>query len=141
MPRRPRPLLTELSVANYKSLREIRVPLAPLNVLVGPNGAGKSNLIGVVAFLRDALADQATEALAARGGFETVRFHGASARRLIFRVEGTISRYSSAKAPDEYTLTLNLLKSGRISRVEELVFKRTEGAGTTHHVEGPPDRR
>jgi predicted ATPase len=36
--------LTELRVAGYRSLRDIRLPLQQLNIVVGPNGSGKSNL-------------------------------------------------------------------------------------------------
>jgi len=36
--------LTELHVAGYRSLRDVRLPLEQLNVVTGPNGSGKSNL-------------------------------------------------------------------------------------------------
>lgn len=36
--------LTELRVAGYRSLRDVRLRLENLNVVVGPNGSGKSNL-------------------------------------------------------------------------------------------------
>jgi predicted ATPase len=36
--------LLELRVAGYRSLRDVRLPLENLNVVVGPNGSGKSNL-------------------------------------------------------------------------------------------------
>lgn len=36
-------MLTTLAVANYRSLRELIVPLGRLNLVVGANGSGKSN--------------------------------------------------------------------------------------------------
>ncbi len=36
--------LTALDVRGYRSLRNVRLPLQPLNVITGPNGSGKSNL-------------------------------------------------------------------------------------------------
>jgi predicted ATPase len=37
-------LLTTLAIAGYRSLRELIVPLARLNVITGPNGTGKSSV-------------------------------------------------------------------------------------------------
>lgn len=39
--------LDSLRVAGYRSLRDVRLDLRPMNVLVGANGAGKSNLVEV----------------------------------------------------------------------------------------------
>lgn len=36
--------LTELNITGYRSLRNVHLPLGPLNVVTGPNGSGKSNL-------------------------------------------------------------------------------------------------
>jgi predicted ATPase len=33
-----------LAIAHYRSLRDLIVPLTPLNVVTGENGSGKSNL-------------------------------------------------------------------------------------------------
>ncbi|PXW27460.1 AAA ATPase domain-containing protein [Paraburkholderia caballeronis] len=49
-----------LAIANYRSLRELIVPLGPLNVVTGPNGSGKSNLYRALRLL--ALTAQAAEA-------------------------------------------------------------------------------
>ena len=37
-------MLTTLAIANYRSIRELILPLQPLNVVTGANGVGKSNL-------------------------------------------------------------------------------------------------
>jgi predicted ATPase len=36
--------ISELRVAGYRSIRNVRLPLQRINVLVGPNGCGKTNL-------------------------------------------------------------------------------------------------
>ncbi|WP_324190128.1 AAA family ATPase [Nocardia farcinica] len=46
-------MLTTLSVANYRSLRELVVPLGELTVITGTNGAGKSNLYRALRLLAD----------------------------------------------------------------------------------------
>ena len=37
-------MLTTLAIANYRSLRDLVVPLSRLNIVTGPNGSGKSSL-------------------------------------------------------------------------------------------------
>ena len=44
-------MLTRLDVENYRVLRQITVPLAPLTVLVGPNGVGKSTTLEALHYL------------------------------------------------------------------------------------------
>src|SRR6266446_3280557 len=44
-------MLTTLAISNYRSLRELLVPLKALNVITGPNGSGKSSPTGRCGFL------------------------------------------------------------------------------------------
>ena len=44
--------LYEVHVKGFKSIRDQKLQLAPLNVFIGGNGVGKSNLVGVFHFLR-----------------------------------------------------------------------------------------
>jgi AAA15 family ATPase/GTPase len=37
-------MLRCLAIAHYRSIRELVMPLGPLNLATGPNGRGKSNL-------------------------------------------------------------------------------------------------
>jgi predicted ATPase len=37
-------MITRLAISGYRSLRDIRVPIGPLNVVTGANGSGKSSL-------------------------------------------------------------------------------------------------
>lgn len=38
-------MFTEISFQNYRALRDARIPLGPLNLLVGPNGSGKTSVL------------------------------------------------------------------------------------------------
>lgn len=38
-------MIEQVLIKNYKSIKNLRLPLRKLNVLVGSNGAGKSNFI------------------------------------------------------------------------------------------------
>ena len=37
--------LQHIKLKGFRSIRELDLPLSPLNILIGPNGAGKSNFI------------------------------------------------------------------------------------------------
>jgi predicted ATPase len=43
---------SRIEVKGYKSIREMELDLAPLNILIGANGAGKSNLVQALGLLR-----------------------------------------------------------------------------------------
>lgn len=38
-------MIEQVLIRNYKSIKNLRLPLHRLNVLIGSNGAGKSNFI------------------------------------------------------------------------------------------------
>jgi predicted ATPase len=69
----PVPVLTRVSLKNYRSIAGCVVDLAALTLLVGPNGAGKSNFIDGVKITSDALRTTLEHALRERGGINEVR--------------------------------------------------------------------
>ncbi|GAA4946946.1 hypothetical protein GCM10023238_11610 [Streptomyces heliomycini] len=42
-----------LTVRNFRTLTDTKLPLGPLTVMVGPNAAGKSNVLHALEFLGD----------------------------------------------------------------------------------------
>jgi predicted ATPase len=144
----PAPLL-ELSVRNYKSLRNVSVRLGPLNVLVGPNGSGKSNLLDVIQFLGDSVREDLGPALEKRGGLDRVFFRGETKGPLRIHVKANVTSYSHRDAPDEYTLsipgifgqTLPTKEGGSqprlfLRRTEQFTFKRFKGRGRRITING-----
>ena len=65
-----------LAVENYRSLRHLVVPLAPLTVVTGANGAGKSSLYRALRLLADAARNGAVAALAREGGLPSTLWAG-----------------------------------------------------------------
>ena len=85
-------MITRLRVRNFKSLREIDLPLGPLNVFVGPNMAGKSNILDVLEFLYQVFFPEANAqgvpyALAQRGGPNEVLWKGGEDKLISITLE------------------------------------------------------
>lgn len=51
-------MITQIETLSYRSLRYIRQPLRPFQVLIGPNASGKSTFLDVVAFLADVVREK-----------------------------------------------------------------------------------
>jgi predicted ATPase len=65
-----------LAVANYRSLRELVVPLGRLNIVSGANGSGKSSLYRALRLLADSSRNGAVAALAREGGLPSTLWAG-----------------------------------------------------------------
>ena len=57
-------MITTLAVAGYRSLRDVVVPLHPLDVVTGANGSGKSSLYRALRLLADCGSGRVTGSLA-----------------------------------------------------------------------------
>ncbi|WP_290057636.1 AAA family ATPase [Amycolatopsis solani] len=69
-------MLTTLAVSNYRSLRDLVLPLSGLTVVTGPNGSGKSSLYRALRLLADASRNGAVAALAREGGLPSTLWAG-----------------------------------------------------------------
>ncbi|WP_328693521.1 AAA family ATPase [Streptomyces phaeochromogenes] len=138
--------LLELHVENFRSLRDVTIPLGPLTVLVGANGVGKSNVLKVFDLLADIIRTDLEPALETRGGFDEVAFWGGPKppTTLRIRLKATWTTHSSPNAPDEYDLKVRRYSAPsnrdngryRLTRSESFQFKRTRGKGRRITVSG-----
>lgn len=69
-------MLRTLAVANYRSLRQLRLPLERLTLITGPNGSGKSSLYRSLRLLAEVAQNRVLHALAAEGGFDSTLWAG-----------------------------------------------------------------
>jgi predicted ATPase len=69
-------VINVLAVENYRSLRQLIVPLAALNVVTGANGSGKSSLYRALRLLADSSRNGAVAALAREGGLASTLWVG-----------------------------------------------------------------
>ncbi|QDQ27277.1 AAA family ATPase [Chitinimonas arctica] len=69
-------MLTTLSVANYRSAKQLTLPLARLNVITGANGSGKSNVYRALRLLAETAQGGVINALAREGGLGSTFWAG-----------------------------------------------------------------
>ena len=69
-------MLTTIAVSNYRSLRELAMPLGRLNLITGANGSGKSNLYRALRLLAETAQGGVVHALAREGGLSSTLWAG-----------------------------------------------------------------
>ena len=90
-----RQVLSTIAIANYRSLRDLRLPLDRLNVVTGANGTGKSSLYRALRLLADCASGRVISSLAREGGLDSALWAGpeqlaASVRAGRHPVQGTV---------------------------------------------------
>jgi predicted ATPase len=88
-------VLATIAIENYRSLRDLRLPLEQLNVITGANGTGKSNLYRALRLLADCASGRVISSVAREGGLESVLWAGperlgAAVRSGRLPVQGTV---------------------------------------------------
>ncbi len=96
--------LTSLRLAGWKSIRDAKIELRPLNVLIGANGAGKSNLVGFFKLMNEMMGGRFQLAVATIGGAESLLHFGAKRTQAIeaefrFAIEVGENSYSMTLVP------------------------------------------
>lgn len=69
-------VLTDVHLANYRSIRSISFPVRQLSVLVGANGVGKTNLYRALELVRAAATGDFAQEIAREGGLASVMWAG-----------------------------------------------------------------
>src|SRR5215475_1947996 len=69
-------VINALAIANYRSIRQLVLPLGRLNVVTGANGSGKSNLYRALRLLSDTARGGVISTLAREGGFDSTLWAG-----------------------------------------------------------------
>ena len=72
-------MITRLAIAGYRSLRDLRVEVAPLTVVAGANGSGKSSLYRALRLLASIAQGRAVASLALEGGLPSTLWAGPEA--------------------------------------------------------------
>lgn len=106
-----------IEIEGYKSIEELKLELAPINILIGANGSGKSNFISFFEFLNRLYEQNLQEYVALKGGEEKFLFQGS-------KVTTEISAYLSFNNNvNGYSFTLGNAEQGFIVAKEDLYFR------------------
>ncbi len=68
--------LEELTIRNFKSIKDQTLKLGQLNLFIGGNGSGKSNLVGVFKFLQHVAAGCLRQFVTNAGGADKILHFG-----------------------------------------------------------------
>ena len=110
-------MLSTLAIANYRSLRDLVVPLQRLNLVTGPNGSGKSSVYRALRLLADTAQGNVIPSLAREGGLPSTLWAGPETfARTVLRgeqpVQGTVRKQSVSLrlgfAGDSFGYAINL---------------------------------
>lgn len=87
-------MLTTLAISNYRSLRNLIVPLRGLNLITGPNGSGKSSVYRALRLLAETAQGGVILSLAREGGLQSTLWagpekFGRAVKRGDYPVQGT----------------------------------------------------
>jgi predicted ATPase len=90
-------MLHTLAISGYRSLRDLVLPLARLNLVTGPNGSGKSSLYRSLRLLAETAQGRVVSSLAREGGLPSTLWAGPEAfSRSVLRgehpVQGTVRK-------------------------------------------------
>lgn len=75
----PTAMIERIEIHNYKSIRDARIDLKKLNILIGSNGAGKSNFISFFELTRNLLEQRLGAYMLEHGGIDSMLYHGRKA--------------------------------------------------------------
>ncbi|AYL97828.1 AAA family ATPase [Mucilaginibacter celer] len=106
-----------IEIKGYKSIREAKVELKPINILIGANGSGKSNFISFFDFLNRVGTQNLTEYTGRSGGAEKFLYQGS---RVTPQISASIS---FEKGINTYSFTVESENDGFIFTKEQLWFR------------------
>lgn len=80
-------MIEQINIENYKSIRDAKIPLKNLNILIGSNGVGKSNFISFFDLVKNMLNQNLGRFILEQGGIERFLYCGSKNSKYI---KGTI---------------------------------------------------
>ncbi|MGL5981564.1 MAG: AAA family ATPase [Phocaeicola sp.] len=80
-------MIDQIIIKNYKSIRELKLPLNRLNVLIGSNGVGKSNFISFFELVKAIYEQRFGSYTLSKGGIDSLLYQG---RKISDKISGLI---------------------------------------------------
>lgn len=134
-----RTMFSLIEALNFRSLRYVRQPLGPFQVLVGPNASGKSNFLDVIAFLGRLILEGLESAVSERTDNFYDLLWGRSGNRFELAVEATIPEpLQNSRKHDaiRYELAIGIGENQVLSILNEQIRLRAAGGTTLNEIRG-----
>jgi predicted ATPase len=110
-----------IEIKGYKSIKETKVELRPINILIGSNGSGKSNFLSFFEFLNHMYDRKLQEYISLRGGEDKILYNGSKTTdQLSFRTEFKDGLYG-------YSAVLKRGDVGFVITEEYLIYRGDKG--------------
>jgi predicted ATPase len=107
-----------IKISGYKSIKDEKIDLKPINIFIGANGSGKSNFISFFEFLNRLYNRNLHEYVALKGGADKFLHKGQ-------KVTDTISfKVEFDNGQNGYSATLKLGTDGFVFTNEKLIIQR-----------------
>ncbi|HDR52404.1 MAG TPA: ATPase [Mariniphaga anaerophila] len=114
-------MIDYIKIAGYKSIKDIKLEMQPINILIGANGSGKSNFISFFEFLNKLYDKKLIEYIALKGGEDKILHKGSkNTSNLNFEV-------SFNKEINGYSAELLLGEEGLVFKQEFLLYQGKKG--------------
>lgn len=138
-------MLTDVHIEGFRSIRALRLRLAPVTVVVGANGTGKTNLYQALRLLQAAASGTLARAIADAGGMPSVLWAGDRKKGAVrLRVAATIGSFTYELAlglptPAETVFATDpLVKEERIRLDGALLLDRAKRSARLRDADGRP---
>ena len=132
--------LVRIKVENFKSLKNIEIPLKQFNVLIGTNGSGKTNVLELIEFVNSCISPQKTPPypFVYWGGYRNIVWAGNDRAPIHVKINYTIDNH-----PINYTLGIISLDNNRLEILDETLqienyLKITLSGGRVIYSVEPP---
>ena len=90
--------MESIDIKGFKSIKELHLPMKPINILIGANGSGKSNFLSFFEFLQQIYSKNLQGHIALNGGVNKFLYNGSEVTQ---EIEGKLTFSSNA-----YSFTL-----------------------------------
>jgi predicted ATPase len=108
-----------IEIRGYKSIKQAKVELRPINILIGANGSGKSNFLSFFEFLNNLYERKLAQYVALNGGEDKFLHHGGKVTAQID------TRLSFENGKNGYHFVLEKGTEGFVFNEENLLYRNT----------------
>ncbi|MDM1405313.1 AAA family ATPase [Myroides marinus] len=107
-------MLDKVEIKGYKSIKELSMDIAPINILIGANGSGKSNFLSFFNFLKEIYKQNLQQYVALNGGTERFLHKG---NKVTTEIKAKVQL-----SANDYSFVLSAGVNGFIFSVETLSY-------------------